>query len=655
MPKILLVDDDEQLANLLKQTLSAKRYLVEVATNSEMGWHLVQAAQHDVIVLDVMLPKQNGIEFCQRLRSERIFTPVLMLTARGNDIDKIKGLEAGADDYLTKPFNLDELLARIRVLLRRGSTPIPDCLTWGELKLDQNRGQVTYRDQIIPLRTKEYLLLELFLRHKTRIFSQQALIDLLWDLEEIPTENAVRTHIKGLRQKLKQAGAEDLIETVYGLGYRLRHAEPNAESSATKSDSPNAHQLIQPTVIPSNIHPSDVRPTDLSVGSQSSSRSSKAEAEFLSEFRQAWKRYRSSYFDRLQIVEAAGTVLLSGQLTESQHQQVVKELHTLKGSLGSFGLAEACKLAAALEQTCQSYDDFTAQTFQQQQAWVQQLQNLRQAMQMFDLEPAIESPSADSLSKAIHRSQSRLLIVEDDACLGAELAKIAANRGMQVEVVQDLAAARSILNQISPDAILLDLNLSESNPNGLALLEEVATRHRIIPTVVFTAHQGLLERLQAMRGGAQFFLQKPLPPERVIDIVLQATQRSTHANMKLLLVADESSLLSNLHQILEPWGFQTISLHQPQQFWRVLEQTQPHLLILKAEMTEISGYDLCRIVRNDPNWQHLPILLLVDRTDQPTMHRVFLAGGDTFLPLSLVTTELVLCVFSRLERSPIPR
>ncbi|MCU0527636.1 MAG: response regulator [Elainella sp. Prado103] len=706
MPKILLVDDDEQLAHTLKQAFSAKRYLVEVATDSEMGWRYVQSSPHDVIVLDVMLPKQNGIEFCQRLRAERNFTPVLMLTARGDDLDKIKGLEAGADDYLTKPFNFQELLARIRVLLRRGSSTIPDCLSWRDLRLDQNRGQVTYRQQIIPLRTKEYLLLELFLRHKTRIFSQQVLIDLLWDLEEIPTENAVRTHIKGLRQKLKQAGVDDLIETVYGLGYRLRReelsltndelphqpcpekgsidspdlAQPNQAGNPIHASIPTL-SILQPTqpspvarpfrnttldvatLTGSNTNPvtrlnadsdpdSDSDPDPSNTGLENPS-----EQSFSDQFRQAWKRYQSSYFARLQVIEQTVAALANGQLTEALHHQAVQEIHTLKGSLGSFGLVAACQLASTLEQACVDYQTFLHQSPHQQQEWAQQVVALRQSMQAFDTEAvpveSIPIPCASAAGLQIAQpEQSRLLIVEDDLCLGEELAQVAMARGMQVEVVHTLTAAKIKLDQTPPHVILLDLNLSEPHSNGLDLLEAMAMQQHLIPTLVFTAQQGLSERLQVMRGGAQLFLQKPLPPDRVIDLVLQATRRSIYTHWKLLVVADEPTTMETVVQVLEPWGFQTTLLDQPQQFWRMLEQIQPQLLILKADTAEVSGYDLCQIVRNDLNWRHLPILLLVDQTDPQTLHRVFLAGGNLFLPLSLISTELILCVFNLLEQAP---
>ena len=148
-----------------------------------------------------------------------------MLTARDTHQDKVKGLDAGADDYLIKPFDLEELAARIRALLRREKTALPPVLTWGELSVDPNSCQVTYQQKRLNLSPKEYRLLEFFLRHPRRMFSRAQLLDRLWSMDQIPEEGTVKAHISSLRQKLKNAGLEfNVIETVYGLGYRLRES-----------------------------------------------------------------------------------------------------------------------------------------------------------------------------------------------------------------------------------------------------------------------------------------------------------------------------------------------------------------------------------------------------------------------------------------------
>jgi DNA-binding response OmpR family regulator len=221
--RILIAEDDEQISEPLKEALSHHQYIVDVASDGQAAWELVEAFTYDLILLDVVLPKLDGITFCKKLRQHGYHMPVLMLTAMGTLDDKIVGLDAGADDYLIKPFELKELEARIRALMRRGRFTLPPVLMWGDLQLNPNTCQVVYENKPINLTPKEYSLLSLFLRNSNRMFSRSAIIEQLWSYEEPPGEETVKMHIKSLRHKLRLAGVpEDPIETVYGLGYRLR-------------------------------------------------------------------------------------------------------------------------------------------------------------------------------------------------------------------------------------------------------------------------------------------------------------------------------------------------------------------------------------------------------------------------------------------------
>jgi DNA-binding response OmpR family regulator len=224
--KILLVEDDEQISEALEQVLTDKQhYVVDAVGDGEMAWQLIESSTYNLIVLDIMLPKLDGLSLCQRLRRHGYMTPVLMLTAKDASSDRIIGLDAGADDYVIKPFELLELLARIRALIRRGDTIQTPLLETNGLCLNPSNCQVTYQSQPINLTPKEYGLLDLLLRHKGQILSRSAIVEHLWSLEESPTEDTVKAHLKALRKKLRTAGAPaDLIEGVYGLGYRLKQS-----------------------------------------------------------------------------------------------------------------------------------------------------------------------------------------------------------------------------------------------------------------------------------------------------------------------------------------------------------------------------------------------------------------------------------------------
>lgn len=224
--RILVVEDDIQLAEVLTEALSDRQYAVDTVKDGETAWQWLSSLDYDLIVLDLTLPKLDGISLCQRLRDRNITIPVLMLTARDTIADKILGLDAGADDYMVKPFDIQELMARVRALLRRGHNTATASITWGDLRMDSSTYEVTFAGEVLTLTPKEYALLELLVSNGRRVLSRAAIIERIWSLQEPPTEETVKSHIKSLRQKLRATGApEDFIETVHGLGYRLKQID----------------------------------------------------------------------------------------------------------------------------------------------------------------------------------------------------------------------------------------------------------------------------------------------------------------------------------------------------------------------------------------------------------------------------------------------
>ncbi len=220
--RILLVEDDRHLAESLSEALEAQRYTVDVASNGEAAWQQIVLLPYDLMLMDVTLPQVDGLTLCQRVRSQGIAAPVLMLTARDTSGDKVAGLDAGADVYMVKPFDLSELIAQIRALLRRGQMSQPATLRWGALQLNPNTYEVTYQGTPIRLTPKEFAILELLMRHGRRVLSRHFILESIWQLEDPPGEETVKAHLKALRQKFHQAGApRNLVETVHGLGYRL--------------------------------------------------------------------------------------------------------------------------------------------------------------------------------------------------------------------------------------------------------------------------------------------------------------------------------------------------------------------------------------------------------------------------------------------------
>jgi OmpR-family two-component system manganese-sensing response regulator len=225
--RILLVDDEEELAEPLQRILTNQGYLVDSANSGDRGWELAQTGDYDLLILDWMMPEKSGVEICSALRQKGDSTPVLILTAKDTLDDRVAGLDSGADDYLVKPFELRELLARVRALLRRAPSPIaltsePEKLSYGDLELDRDN-QVVYRDQVaIALTEREYQLLEYFMFHPNQLLSHELISQHLWkEGEDAPTSNALAAQIKLLRRKIDRDRQISLINTVYGKGYRF--------------------------------------------------------------------------------------------------------------------------------------------------------------------------------------------------------------------------------------------------------------------------------------------------------------------------------------------------------------------------------------------------------------------------------------------------
>jgi DNA-binding response OmpR family regulator len=612
-----LIEDDENLAELLRDALVHQRYVVDLATDGRTGWDLAEFGEYDLIVLDVQLPDLDGMTLCRRLREQDQSTLVLFLTVQNESSSKVEGLDAGADDYVVKPFDLQELLARIRALLRRVTTASSPVLTLGALQVHLQNCLVTYAGQPLTLTSKEYGLLALFLRNPQRVFSQSALIDRLWTLEESPSENTVRAHIKGLRRKLKKAGGEDIIETIYGIGYRLK-VQAASEVVETNGAPPA-------TVAPDMIAP---------------------------ELMTSWERYRERYYDRLEVLDQTIQALHSDRPTTALLQQAQREAHTLIGSLGSFGLSTAEQLARQMHQRLGQITLSTVLSETDMGTLLQQVQALRQAlMQPPQLPHLAVVPPAD-LGQSV-----RLLMVEvnqpqaEQLAIALQQTDLSADWVIQVDIAPHLTAARQIIAVTPPDVVLLDLSgFQSADEEALRLLSDLSRQQPPMPVLVSTTRDEFSDRIKVARLGAQGFLPKPIVPAQVIAAIDHVVHRTRQVQAKLMAVDDDPQVLEVLHTLLAPWGFELTQVDDPRYFWEVLQSTQPDLLILNIEMPTFDGIDLCQVLRNDQRWYNLPVIFLSAHTDLLTISQAFNAGADDYVSKPIVGPELVTRVLNRLHR-----
>jgi two-component system, OmpR family, response regulator len=220
--RVLVVEDDPKMAALLRRGLSEEGHATDVARTGDDALWMARAVEYDAIVLDVMLPGRDGFEVCRELRADGVWSPVLMLTARDAVEDRIAGLDAGADDYLRKPFSFAELLARLRALVRRGAPERPAMVEVGDLRLDPASRQVWRDGTEIELSAKEFNLLEAFMHRPGQVLSRDRLLEHAWDFAYEPRSNVVDVYVRYLREKIDRPFGRESLETVRGLGYRLR-------------------------------------------------------------------------------------------------------------------------------------------------------------------------------------------------------------------------------------------------------------------------------------------------------------------------------------------------------------------------------------------------------------------------------------------------
>jgi two-component system, OmpR family, response regulator len=223
--RVLIVEDELKMAALIRRGLVEEAHAADVATTGEDAFRMARATEYDAIVLDVMLPGTDGFELCRALRTNGVWSPVLMLTARDAVEDRVAGLDAGADDYLTKPFSFAELLARLRALARRGAGERPAVLEVGDLRLDPATRQVWRGGDEIALSAKEFSLLETFMRRPGQVLSRYQLLEHAWDYGYENRSNVIDVYVRYLREKIDRPFGRESIETVRGAGYRLRRGE----------------------------------------------------------------------------------------------------------------------------------------------------------------------------------------------------------------------------------------------------------------------------------------------------------------------------------------------------------------------------------------------------------------------------------------------
>ncbi|MDZ8187692.1 MAG: response regulator [Nostoc sp. ChiSLP02] len=640
--KILLVEDDRPTAALLYEILTSQYYMVELATDGQIGLELATSSNFDLILLDLLIPKLDGNSLCRQLRALGVQKPILLLTSKDCSADVVKGLDAGADDYVTKPYDISELLARIRALLRRGQTELaPTLLTWGNLCVNPVSAEVTYKQQNLSLTPKEYSLLGLFLRNPQRVFSRSDIIDRLWSIDATPTEATVTNLIKDLRQKLKAAGmSAELLETVYGLGYRLK-APPQTEEikdilSGEQSKNKGVARFKEAGVkILSSFDDTSIQQPQ---ETQKLQGTGKTKAQTLASVNKVIERYQKTFAQRLILLEQAEQCLLTGKLHPELQSRAGNEAHKLAGTLGSFGYEMGSKLARGIEHLLLGDESLGAK----------QASHLSKLLR--ELKATLNKPPQLLTIEQLEATQTPLVLVIDDRPFSDRLKAEATTWGVRIEVAANLAIAQDKICQ-SPQAILLNLNGQDSTQRCLTCLQKLKQQLPTTPILVMAEQDDLAQRVAVSRLGVKRYLHQNIATAEVFEAIAQVLPQSQTAQAKVMILDDDPMALELLRNLLQPWGLRVKTLQDPKRFWDVLTTTKPDMLIIDVTMPRYSGIDLCRVVRQDATWGNLPILVVTAHTDTESIQRVFAAGADDFIGKPIVGPELVTRALSRIDRS----
>ena len=617
--RILLVDDDRIMVELLTRTLVQQNYAIDVAIDGEQGWIYGSTYTYDLIILDWSLPKLDGVQLCQRFRAHNYDTPIMLLTSRGGSQNKIIGLDAGADDYICKPFDAEELAARIRALLRRLNCDFMPVLRWGDLVMNPCTSEITYRGQSLSLTAKEYRLLELFLRHNREVFSVEDIIDRLWSSTEYPAEATVRSHLRRLRQKLKQAGfPEDLIITVRGQGYCLKSVPQNGGEEAPS--------------LPTAKNSGDKR------------------SQHLSALTSIWEKHQSNRKRQLTSLKQAIDSLEAGSLEIDDRLSAIVVAHSLAGNLGQFGLEKASQLAKEIEQLLQNYSVNDSH----------QLLSLATKLSALRQELAIEQDIVGQISQKLVADSPLLLIASNDRGFIEQLTPEANKEGFRTktisnpELIKDWLQSKQIHNARLPDAVLIRLSFTGDraefglNHEYLALIAEFKLLTPPIPVIVIADRDRFQDRLLVTRHGGKFYLTQPINPSQIIDMCQKAIQ-DTARGKKIMIVDDDIELLKVLPEILQPWEFKFTTLEDPRQFWDVLQAVVPDLLVLDVEMPHFSGIELCKVLRTHPYWCKLPVLFLSIHQDIAICTEAFASGANDFISKPVLAQQLARRILNRLS------
>jgi diguanylate cyclase (GGDEF)-like protein len=539
--KILVVEDDEAIADVLTCMLSNQNYVVEVANDGELAWELIVVYNYDLLLIDITLPLLDGISLCRRVRAHDYKMPIMLVTGRGSSHDQAIGLDAGADAYMVKPLDHEVLIARIRALLRRTETAFQSVLEKGNLRLDPTSREVTYAGQLLSLSPKEFSILEFFLRNGRQVFTYSVILDQIWAYEETPGQDAVRTHIKGLRQKFRGVGAPtDLIETVYGLGYRLK---PIADSTSTAQLTSNeATQPIQPQT-PSAL--SKRQEIDRASNDLTTERIEPEESLFADERPLLLIVDPDRQLAQLLMNEAVDWGFRSAIATtlseaETKIEQDAPTVVLLDPDI-THPTTDSLRLLAKLSHQTPAVPVLVLTSHDRLTDRLEVAQLGGHSFLHKPMPPAQVLKAIAQAAQQAETAKQRVMVVDDDPLILATLKGFLQPWGLSVTTLNNPQQFWETLKSCSPDLLILDVKMPAVSGVELCQIIRNNSRWGRLPIIFLTAHTDAAIVNQMFSVGADDFVSKPIVAPELVSRIINRLER-----LKLLQNAAETDYLTKL-------------------------------------------------------------------------------------------------------------
>ncbi|BAQ62808.1 two component Transcriptional regulator [Geminocystis sp. NIES-3708] len=622
------MEDDQRFGKLIKDYLITESEKIDLVNTGINIRDKLDQGSYDILILDVMLPEKNGIDICRELRATNINLPILFITALNNQIDKIKAFESGADDYLIKPFDFQELLARIKALVRREKKiKSTTNLTWQNLVMILEEKQVKYGDNYLHLTPTEYKILEIFLTTPQKVFNTDNIIDQLWDIDTIPTNNTLRTHIKSLRKKLTDVGLDkDFIETLYGMGYRLKPLNNKSDKNIIKKSSSliNYFQNNQLTKNQSDINKQE-------------------KLQLLIE--QMWLENQENVSQDCQ------------KLLDYIHSKnnlkiddAIRTVHNFVGFLGSIGYINASNISKKIEVLLKNNYPHV-----KDQKNIIKITNLIHELEK-ELFPEGRQNYDKKDQELFNQQKVEILVIDEDQKLANQLIMFIENPQVSLSFCHSILSAQNYLNEKTYDVVILETQWKNNSDRENSILNLLGEKKKETKIIIYSKDDSLENRLYCSKYPINAFLSKNNSLEILWENIKSALIQN-HSNSivnslyNILIIDDDVRFTSILKQklIINQLPLNINIISESETFLDEIKKIKPQLIILDLEMPKLNGLDICKIIKKDPLLQSIPVIFLTSNLASNIINQFLEAGADDFISKSKIDLELYPRILTHLQ------